>query len=69
MQENLRVVIANLPRTIGGYCFTNSVGEKICVLNSKLTRERNWKTFMHETSHVGDYGELDVNQLEVERHG
>lgn len=68
MKQNLRVVIANLPRTIGGYCFTNSVGEKICVLNAKLTRERNEETFIHETRHIGDYGELDVNQLEAERH-
>lgn len=68
MDLNLRVVFANLPCTVGRYCLTNADGEKICVLNAKMTRERNEKTFIHETSHIGDCGELDVNQLEAERH-
>ena len=65
-----RVVLANLPCTVGGYCVTNADGEKICVLNSKHSRERNLKTFMHELRHCSDFGkELDVNELEKVRHG
>ena len=64
-----RVVLADLPCTVGGYCVTNADGEKICVLNSKHSRERNLKTFMHELRHGSDFGkDLDVNQLEADRH-
>lgn len=63
-----RVVLASLPCTVGGYCVTNADGEKICVLNSKLSHERNIKTFLHEVKHLADYGDIDVNQLELERH-
>jgi len=64
-----RVVLADLPCTVGGYCVTNADGEKICVLNSKLSRERNLETFMHELRHVNDTGEIDVNYVELLRHG
>lgn len=38
-----RVVLADLPCTIGGYCVTNADGEKICVLNAKHSFEGNKK--------------------------
>ena len=64
-----RVVLANLPCTVGGYCVTNADGEKICVLNSRHSRERNLETFVHEISHTNDFGKkLDVNLLEKLRH-
>jgi Zn-dependent peptidase ImmA (M78 family) len=64
-----RVVLADLPCTVGGYCVTNADGEKICVLNSKHSRERNLKTLMHELRHGSDFGkDIDVNQLEADRH-
>ena len=64
-----RVVLANLPCTVGGYCVTNADGERICVLNSKHSRERNLKTFMHELRHGSDFGkDLDVNWLEQIMH-
>lgn len=64
-----RVVLADLPCTVGGYFVTNADGEKICVLNSKHSRERNLKTLMHELRHVNDTGEIDVNYVELLRHG
>lgn len=64
-----RVVFANLPCTVGGYCVTNADGEKICVLNSRHSRERNLETFVHEISHANDFGNgLDVGLLEELRH-
>lgn len=64
-----RVVLANLPCTVGGYCVTNADGEKICVLNSKHSREHNLETFVHEISHANDFGKgLDVSLLEKIRH-
>lgn len=39
-----RVVLANLPCKIGGYCVVNADGDKICVLNSRHSFEANKKT-------------------------
>lgn len=47
-----RVVLADLPCTIGGYCVTNAEGEKICVLNAKHSFEGNKKTLLHEQEHI-----------------
>lgn len=47
-----RVVLADLPCTIGGYCVTNADGEKICVLNAKHSFEGNKKTLLHEQEHI-----------------
>jgi hypothetical protein len=47
-----RVVLADLPYKIGGYCVTNADGEKICVLNARLTYEANRKTLLHEQEHI-----------------
>ena len=49
-----RVVLADLPCTIGGYCVTNADGEKICVLNAKHTFEANKKTLLHEQGHIAN---------------
>ncbi len=64
-----RVVISDLPCTVGGYCVTNADGEKIFVLNSKHSREGNFKTFMHELRHVNDTEKIDVNYVKLLRHG
>ena len=63
------MVIADLPFTVGGDCVTNADGKKICILNSKNSREGNLKTFMHELRHVNDTEKIDVNYVELLRHG
>lgn len=63
-----RAVFASLPCTVGGFCATNADGERICILNSNLTREQNIQTYMHEIQHINDHGELEINTLETRRH-
>nr|DAN61070.1 MAG TPA: hypothetical protein [Caudoviricetes sp.] len=65
-----RVVLADLPCKIGGYCVTNADGEKICVLNARLTNEANRKTLLHEQEHYEkDCGKnLCVDEIEAQRH-
>ena len=38
-----RVVLFDLPLAVKGYCFNDSEGDKVCVLNSRYTRLENWK--------------------------
>lgn len=66
-----RVVLADLPYKIGGYCVTNADGEKICVLNACLTYEANRKTLLHEQEHIinNDFDNYCfVDELEAQRH-
>ncbi len=66
-----RVVLADLPCTIGGYCVTNAEGEKICVLNAKHSFEGNKKTLLHEQEHITN-NDFDccycVDEIELVRH-
>lgn len=66
-----RVVLANLPLKVGGYCVINDEGEKICVLNARHSFERNKKTLLHEQEHINnnDFDEcLYVDKTEALRH-
>jgi hypothetical protein len=66
-----RVVLADLPCTIGGYCVTNAEGEKICVLNAKHSFEGNKKTLLHEQEHINNNDFEDcccVDEIEIQRH-
>lgn len=64
-----KVVLYPLPHKCKGFCHETEDGSQIVVLNSRLTRETNIKTYEHEISHADDFGkELDVNELEKIRH-
>ena len=64
-----KVVLYPLPPKCKGFCHETDDGSQIVVLNSRLTREENMKTFVHEISHTDDFGKgLDVNELETVRH-
>ena len=65
-----RVVLANLPCKIGGYCVVNADGDKICVLNSRHSFETNKKTLLHEQEHIvnNDFeGHYKVDEIELFR--
>lgn len=51
MNEN-EVVLADLPTSIRGFVFLGDDGEPVIVVNSRLTREQNRRTFRHEKDHI-----------------
>lgn len=51
MNEN-EVVLADLPTSIRGFVFLGDDGEPVIVVNSRLTREQNQRTFRHEKDHI-----------------
>jgi len=51
MNEN-EVVLADLPTSVRGFVFMDDEGEPVIVVNSRLTREQNRKTFRHERRHI-----------------
>ena len=53
-----RVILQDLPTSVRGFVFQGEDGEPVIVVNSRLTREQNQKTFRHEKDHI-DRNELN----------
>ena len=51
MEEN-EVILQDLPTSVRGFCFLGDDGEPVIVVNSRLTREQNRRTFRHEKKHI-----------------
>ena len=47
-----RVILQDLPTSVRGFVFQGEDGEPVIVVNSRLTREQNQKTFRHEKCHI-----------------
>ena len=47
-----RVILQDLPTSVRGFVFQGEDGEPVIVVNSRLTREQNQKTFRHEKNHI-----------------
>lgn len=50
--ENNQAILADLPTSIRGFVFLGDDGDPVIVVNSRLTREQNRKTFHHEKRHI-----------------
>ena len=51
MDENT-VILKDLPTSVRGLVFLDDDGEPVIVVNSRLTREQNRRTFRHEKKHI-----------------
>lgn len=59
-----KVVLMDLPTSVRGFVFLGDDGEPVIVVNSRLTREANQKTYLHELKHIenGDMYNPDYNE-------
>lgn len=68
----MRTILIDMPLKCRGYIYEDVVtGEKCCVLNARLTRESNKKTYKHELNHVVNddlHNHDDVDDIEVRSH-
>ena len=51
MEEN-EVILLDLPTSVRGFVFLDENGDPAIVLNARLTREANRKTYDHEQKHI-----------------
>lgn len=56
MEEN-EVLLQDLPTSVRGFVFQGEDGEPVIVVNSRLTREQNRRTYRHERKHI-ERGEM-----------
>lgn len=63
MEEN-EVILQDLPTSVRGFVFQGDDGEPVIVVNSRLTREQNRRTYDHERGHIerGDMYEPTYNE-------
>ena len=51
MDDNT-VILQDLPTSVRGFCYHDDEGEEYVVVNARLTREQNRKTYDHERDHI-----------------
>ena len=50
--EERDVILQDLPTSVRGFVYEGEDGEPVIVVNSRLTREQNRRTFRHEKKHI-----------------
>lgn len=62
--EDGTAILTDLPTSVRGFVFEGEDGEPMIVVNARLTREANRKTYDHEKTHVdrGDMGNQDYTE-------
>ena len=50
--EERDVILQDLPTSVRGFVFQGEDGEPVIVVNSRLSREQNVKTYRHEKRHI-----------------
>jgi hypothetical protein len=58
------VILEDLPTSVRGFVFQGDDGEPVIVVNSRLTRDQNRRTYDHERGHIerGDMYEPTYNE-------
>ena len=59
LMEEEKVILADLPTSVRGFVFFDDDGDPRIVVNARLTREQNLRTWDHEKKHIarGDMNE------------
>ena len=68
MNDDRPARLENLPTTVRGFCYHDDDGEAFIVLNARLTREMNQRTWLHERRHIrrGDLDNVTYREYEEE---
>lgn len=61
-----RVILQDLPTEVRGFVYQDETGEPVIVVNSRLTREQNLKTYDHEIRHIENNELTDTTYHEYE---
>ena len=72
IKENVNVILQDLPTTVRGFCIESPDGYHTIVLNARLNREQNVKSYEHELEHIRRddfHASESVDQIELRAHG
>ena len=60
------MILQDLPTSVRGFVFLGDDGEPVIVVNSRLTREQNRRTYDHEKKHIENDELHDMTYHEYE---
>lgn len=69
--DNVRVILSDLPNTIGGFTVATADNWFTIVLNQNHSYEKNMQTYEHECEHIrnGDFDKTcPANLIEIRAH-
>ena len=64
MNDDVRVIVEDLPTTVNGFVYHDCDGNPIIVLNARMPFEKRQKTYEHEKDHILNEELDDLNYLE-----
>ena len=71
MNDDVHVVLLNLPTDMRGFLVANADGSNTVVLNARHSWEQNRLTYLHELKHIDCndfYADASANDIESDRH-
>lgn len=71
MNDEVHVVLMNLPTDMRGLLVANADGSNTVVLNARYSWEQNRLTYLHELKHIDCndfYADASANAIESDRH-
>lgn len=71
MNDDVHVVLLNLPTDMRGFLVANADGSNTVVLNARYSWEQNCLTYLHELKHIDCndfYADASANDIEADRH-
>ena len=66
LMDEERAILVDLPTSVRGFVYLDDNGDPKIVVNARLTREQNRRTWDHEKEHInrGDMNEPDYIEYE-----
>ena len=68
----MRTILIDMPVKIRGYIYEDvATGERVCVLNARLSYEANQHTYEHECKHINNNdfeSDESINAIEARAH-
>ena len=71
MNDDVHVVLLNLPTDMRGFLVANADGSNTVVLNARYSWEQNRLTYLHELKHIDCndfYADASANDIETIQH-
>lgn len=71
MNDDVHVVLLNLPTDMRGFLVANADGSNTVVLNARYSWEQNRLTYLHELKHIDCndfYADASANDIETTQH-
>lgn len=64
MENEIRTILQDLPTSVKGFVYVDSTASYVIVLNSRMPKEIQRKTYRHELKHIRKGEVYNMNYME-----